>query len=373
MVYKKRLKKVLLLGLVLVFLVPNTLWAANTSHDLGKGQALLFFMDIFDYVKENYPFEVSNEKLIVNSIKGMLQGLDKNSNFYTREEAESLLRNLEGNYGGIGVVIENLEGKITIKSLIKNSPAERAGLKEGDIIVSIDNVNLESLHLEDVSNLIRGDIDTKIRLGILRGNNPSPIYIDVVRENIRINPIDYKVLEKNIGYIKIHEFNPNASIYIKEALEDFKKKNINKIILDLRDNPGGLLSEALSIGELFIPKGPIVHIRTNKNITTHISTNEKAKYKLAVLINENSASASEIVAGAIKERGVGVLIGKKTYGKGTVQTMLPLRDGSLMKLTTAEYLLPNMTRIHKIGIEPDIEIENTDQDLQLKKAIEFLN
>lgn len=370
--YKKRLIITLTLILVLTAL-PITSLGVELENTLELDQSLLFYIETLDYVKTKYPFEILDRELINNSIKGMLQGLDENSNYYTKEEADIILKGLLGNYAGIGVVIENQEGNIIVNSVMKNSPAEKSGLKKGDTIVSVDNIKINDLSLEDVSNLIRGLPDTKVKLGIIRNNSPKPIYLDITRGNIKVNPVDYKILEKDIGYIKITDFNPYATTYTKEALQEFNKKNIDKIILDLRDNPGGLLPQAINIAELFVPEGPIVHIRTNKGITTHISTNQNPKYKLVVLINENSASASEILAGAIKERQGGTLVGKKTYGKGTVQTMLPLPDGSILKLTTAEYLLPNKTSIHKKGIEPHIEVENVEgKDLQLQKAIEIL-
>ena len=368
-------KKTLILTLVLILILtalPTTTLASNP--ELTPEESLLFYVQTLDYIKAKYPFEVKDRDLINNSIKGLLQGLDENSNYYTKEEADLLLKGILGNYAGIGVVIEENEGHIVVNSIMKNSPAEKSGLKKGDIIVSVDNVKIKDLSLGEVSDLIQGLPDTKVKLGIIRNNNTKPIYLDITRANIKVNPVEYKIIEKDIGYIKLKEFNPYSSSCIKEALEEFNKKNVNKVILDLRDNPGGMLDQAISIGEIFIPAGPIVHIRTRAGITTHISTNQKPKYKLVVLVNENSASASEILAGAVKERNAGTLVGKKTYGKGTVQTILPLPDGSILKLTTAEYLLPNKTSIHKKGIEPDVEVENVGgKDLQLRKAIEVLN
>lgn len=351
--------------------MPTTTIAA--APELTPEESLLLYIETLDYVKANYPFKVNDRDLINNSIKGLLQGLDENSNYYTKEEADKILKSITGNFTGIGVVIENKEGYTIVNSVMKNSPAEKSGLKKGDTIVSVDNTKIKDLSPEEVSSLIQGLPDTKVKLGILRGKSTTPIYLDITRANIKVNPVEHKILEKDIGYIKLKEFNPYATTYIKEVLQKFDKQNIDKIILDLRDNPGGMLNQAINIAELFVPAGPIVHIRSNKGTTTHISTNQNPKYKIAVLVNENSASASEILAGAIKERGAGTLIGKKTYGKGTVQIMLPLPDGSILKLTTAEYLLPNKTSIHKKGIRPDIVIENQgSKDLQLEKAIESL-
>ena len=373
--HKKTLTLTLTLTLILILTaLPTTTLAAESDHTKGTAdESLLFYLETLDYVKENYPFEIKDSELITNSIKGLLQGLDPYSDYYTKEEADILLKSLLGSYAGIGVVIEEKEGHIIVNSIMKDSPAEKSGLKKGDTIVSIDNVKIKDLNLEEVSNLIRGLPDTKVKLGIIRNNSTKPIYLDITRANIKVNPVEYEIIEKDIGYIKLKEFNPYSTTYVKEALQKFNKKNINRVILDLRDNPGGLLDEAISISELFVSAGPIVHTRTKVGITTHISTNKNPKYKLAVLINENSASASEIVAGAIKERKAGTLIGIKTYGKGIVQSLLYLPDGSILKMTTAEYLLPNKTSIHKKGIEPHIQVENVDgEDLQLKKAIDQL-
>lgn len=338
------------------------------KYDLG------FVKYIIDYVKANYPFEVEDEELVTNAVKGILQNLDPYSDYYTKEEVEQLLKSVHGNYVGIGIYIGEKDGYIQVLSIMENSPSEAAGLKAGDLIISIDDKSVEGFTVDEAASLIQGKEGTKVKLGILRGGQQNPIYITVTRKLIEVNPVKHTVLEDNIGYISLSQFNDYSYKYIKNALNEFDKKGITKVILDLRDNPGGLLDQAISIARLFIPKGPIVYIREkNKSIYGYYSYLNKLKYKLAVLVNENSASASEILAGAVKDRKAGTLIGTKTYGKGLVQTMMPLPDGSIIKMTTAEYLTPNKTSIHGIGIEPDVVIENTNgQDLQLQKAIEIL-
>ena len=232
-------------------------------------------------------------------------------------------------------------------------------------------MDIQGLEMSKVSSLIKGPVGTKVKLKVKRGEKT--LSFQVTRGTIAVNPVEYKTLENNIGYIELKEFTGQATKEVNKALRSFDNKNVNKLILDLRDNPGGLLSEAISISRLFVTKGPIVHIREkNKALLTHTSGLEKPKYKLVVLVNEDSASASEIVAGAVKDRKAGSLVGTKTYGKGTVQSMMPLSDGSMVKLTIAEYLTPNKTSINGIGIQPDYTIENTEEDLQLKKAIEIL-
>ena len=335
---------------------------------------LKFFQEVMEYVKQKYPFKVEDETLVTNAIKGMLQGLDPYSDYYTKEEVEKLLKSIRGNYVGIGIYIGEKDGYIQVLSIMEDSPSQRAGLQAGDLIISIDNRDIKGISLDEAASLIQGKEGTQVKLGILREGEQNPIYITVTREAIEINPVRYTILEDNIGYIILSQFNDYSTKYIKRALSEFDSKGIDKVILDLRDNPGGILDQVVSISRLFIPKGPIVHIREkNKPIYTYYSNLQNPKYKLAVLVNQNSASASEILAGAVKDRKAGIVIGTKTYGKGLVQTMVPLPDGSMIKMTTAEYLTPNLTSINGIGVEPDVVVENVnEEDLQLKKAIELL-
>ncbi len=333
-----------------------------------------FIIETIEYVKDNYPFEVEEEELINNAVKGILQGLDPYSDYYTREEAGRLLTTITGSYVGIGLYIGERDGYIEVISVIKSSPAERAGIEAGDLIVSIDGKDIKDMTAEEASNLIRGPEGSTVNIGILRKGKSKPIYFNVPRESIILNPIEYEILEDDIGYIRIYDFNPYTTKYLKEALGKIDEKGIDKLIIDLRDNPGGLLNQALSVSRLFVPEGPILHVRQkNKPLRTYYSTLKEPKYQLVVLVNENTASASEIFAGAVQDRKAGVIIGAKTYGKGIIQTLYPLEDGSLIKMTTAEYLTPNQNSIHNTGIQPDIIVENKrNDDLQLKKAITTL-
>lgn len=371
-------KRLTTLLLTLILCLTLTIGAMPSYGEALKNsyvdkEDLNFFLEVIDYVKERYPFEVKDEELITNAVKGVLQGLDPYSNYYAKEEAIDLMETLNGSYVGIGAYLGETNGYIEVISTFANSPAEKAGLKAGDLIVSVDDLDVKGLTLDEAVKLIKGKEGTKVKIGVLREGKQ--IYFEITRQSIEINPVSYKILEKDIGYIKLDEFSTNATKYVKEALSEFDNKGIKKVILDLRDNPGGLLDEAISLSRLFIPKGPIVHIRRNfMPIETRYSYLEKPKYELVVLVNGNSASASEIFAGAVKDRKAGTLIGTKTFGKGLIQSIMPLNDGSILKMTTAEYLTPNETSINGIGIEPDIAVENTThEDLQLKKAIETLN
>lgn len=332
---------------------------------------MLFIMDVLDFVKAKYPFEVEDEDLVNNAVKGILQGLDPYSDYYTKEEVDQLLAGIYGDYVGIGVYIQDKDEYIEVVETIKDGPAEKEGLKAGDLIISIDDKSVKDITLNEATNLIQGIEGTKVKLGILRKESTTPIYINITREKIDLNPVEYKVLEGNIGYIKLTDFNAYATKYTKEALDEFDKNNITKVIVDVRDNPGGLLDQAINISRLFVPKGPVVHIQErNEPARTYYSTLQEKKYQLTVLVNQNSASASEIFAGAVQDTKAGTIIGTTTYGKGLVQSLYPLEDGSLIKLTIAQYLTPKKHNIHNKGIQPDIPLENKDQ--QLQKAINLL-
>ncbi len=366
-------KSIISLLLVIVLLVPNLVLAETQLYYQEEQKAdLIFFEEIFNLVKSSYPFEVDDSKLIEEALKGMLKSIDPYSNYYTKEEAEAMLSPIYGTFSGIGIYIEEKDGYINVVNTIKGQPAEKVGIKKDDLIISVNDQDIKGIGLDKASSMIKGLKGTKVKVGIKRGEKL--LTFEVTRDTITINPVSYEILEKNIGYIYIEEFNSQATAEVKKALKEFDSKGITRIILDLRDNPGGLFNEALAISRLFVPSGAIVHVKEkNKELVTHRSTLLKSKYKLAVLINGSSASASEIVAGAIKDRKAGTLIGTKTFGKGIIQSLITISDGSMVKLTTAEYLTPNKISIHGKGIEPNIKVENTEkEDLQLKKAIEIL-
>lgn len=372
-----KLNKLLILILALIMLIPNISLAESTSTLQSRQNEpdLLFFIDVFQYIKEKYPFEIENKDLMEGALKGMLQSIDPYSDYYTPEETIEIYKKMFGVFSGIGVYIEEKDSDITITGTIKDSPGEKAGLKKGDIIISIDDKEIKGINVNEVSKLIQGPIGTKVRLGIRRKTKNLPIYIEVTRDTINVNPVEYKVIENNIGYIRLSEFSQTSAREMKSVLDTLDKIDIHKIILDLRDNPGGLLDQVVEISRQLIPKGPIVHIKENsKDLITFVSTLDKPKFELVVLVNENSASASEILAGAVKDTKAGTIIGKKTFGKGIVQTMLPISNGGLLKLTTAYYLTPNQNNIHGTGIEPDIVVENKGEvDEQLKMAIKTVS
>jgi carboxyl-terminal processing protease len=365
-------KKLVLLLLVLTILLTPI--ASIAESNLASETDLDYFLKVKNLIEKNYYIKPSEKELMEGAIKGLFWGLDENSNYYTKEEFEMLLEDISGDFVGIGVYIKEEEGSIIIESPIEGGPAQKAGVKMGDKIVSVDGKNIKGMSTPEVIDLMKGEPNTKVKLGIER--EKKPMTLEVKREIITINPVEYKILKDNIGYIKINQFNQHTYDNLVPVLSKFYKENISNIVIDLRDNPGGLLDEVVEILGLFIPEGPIVHIKYRGDIErTYYSKLKKPKYKLAVLINENSASASEIFAGAVQDTKVGTIVGVPSYGKGTVQQIVPLPNGDGMKLTIAEYLTPNKRSIHKKGIKPDIIVENKDdtKDTQLEKAIEALH
>ena len=359
-------KRISCLLLILTILLSSPIFAQAQTANMED------FYQIMYLIQENYPHPIEESKLIEGAIKGLFYNLDDYSNYYTKEEMDDLLEDMAGDF--IGVYIKEEEGNIVITDTIKNSPAQKAGLKSGDIIVAVNGQGIKDLNIEEVSKLIKGEIGTKLNIKIKRVNE-NPKDYSLIRERIKVQVVESKILEKNIGYIKLNQFSENSHREIEKALRDFDNKKIKNVILDLRDNPGGLLSEAVYISNLFVPEGPIVNIKyKNGKAETYYSNLKKPKYNLAVLINQNSASASEIVAAAIKDTKSGTLIGTSTYGKGTVQNILTLPKGNGVKLTIAEYQSPKGNKINGIGIKPDIAVDNEGgKDLQLQKAIEILS
>jgi len=372
----KARKTIAIMLTLFILIVPNITLGVNADilMNYPNDPDLFFYITAYQYIIDNYPADIDGQRLITNSLKGMLQGLDPYSNYYTPEEAAYLYSNIYGELTGIGIYMEEKDSYIHIFDIVKGSPSEKAGLQPGDKIVSIDGQTAKNMALQDAKKLLQGETGTVVKLEIKRPFRKNTIIYEVTREKIEINPVDYGIKDGNIGYIELKEFNQSASRELAKALEFFDEKKIDKIILDLRDNGGGLLSEGINVSRFFVPAGPIVHVKEkNTEILTHVSTNQDPKYNLVLLVNENTASASEIVAGAVKDTKAGIIIGTKTFGKGIVQSLIPLAGGGMLKMTTAQYLTPNKNDIHGVGIQPDIVIKNnTSTDRQLNRAVSLL-
>lgn len=332
----------------------------------------------FEYIEK----DIDLNKVIQGAIQGMLKTLDDP---YTRYmDPQALKREQEdmflGHFGGLGIIISMKDDQLTIISPIEDTPAFRAGIKAGDKIVEIDGKSTEGIELNEAVDILRGEKGTEVTLGINRENVEEILEITIIRDIIEVKAVKKEVMGKdnNLGYIRITTFNVNTEPELKKVLNEFKKdSNIKGIILDLRNNPGGLLDSAIEVASKFVKEGPVVHIKDRDGIQVTVQSrgNQYPQWPLFVLVNEGSASASEIVAGAIQDSGRGKLLGEKTFGKGVVQQVFNLSDGSGIVITTSEYYTPSERSINHIGIEPDIlvePVEDSEQDVQLNKAIELL-
>lgn len=342
----------------------------------------------FKKVLENkYIGEIDEEKMIESAIKGYVAGLeDPYTQYLTREEMQEFTEDTQGEYVGIGVYTtsDTEKNAIVVLRTIGDSPASKAGLLTGDIIIKVDDVEYSGDQLSEAVKKMKGEAGTNVKITVLRNNQE--IEFNITRENIKISHVSSEVLENNIGYIKISSFEGGCATEFKERYSEIKDKNISSLIIDLRFNGGGIVDEALKIADLMVPKDQILLITTDKEqaeAITKAKNKEEIKLPIVVLVNEYSASASEILAGILKEDINAELIGVKTYGKGVIQTVYTLSDGSGLKITTNEYFTPKHNKINKIGIEPTVEVKlpeeyqyttniPKDEDTQLKKAIEEL-
>lgn len=324
-------------------------------------------------ISARYVSNVDASVLYEGALYGAVRALgDPYSDYYNAEQWKELLSSASGTYTGVGLYI-GVDGKyITVIAPIKGSPADRAGIRTGDKILKVDDKDVTGMPSDAVVNLIKGKAGTRVTLWISRDNGP-PFSVTLVREYINIPSAEGKMLEDDIGYIQLIHFNENAYKETKRELDALLKAGAKGIILDLRGNPGGLLDQCVRIAELFVPKGVIVSVVDREGRKeVYESRSDGLKLPLVTLVDRGSASASEILAGAIRDRGVGPLVGTRTFGKGSVQTLIDLPDGSGIKLTTARYFTPNGTSINGTGIQPDVVVEATDKpgqpDVQLEEA-----
>lgn len=371
---RKKLLRLLLVLALWIVCSSNKSYAEEKRKTELTTAEMAKLLEAYERLSKEYPFALDPNLLYDSALKGMFQALDEYSDYLNKGETEEFYNQLSGRFVGIGVQLEEKEGYPRITGVIPGSPAEKVKLKTGDVILEIDGVDVRTLEWQEITKRIRGEENTPVKLIFLR--NGTQYQATPVRAVIKIEPVEFEILAENIAWIRLKEFTLPSATKFKEVLNQLDEKGVTKLIVDLRDNPGGVLSAAVSIAKNFVPKGKIVSIRTVNGIeTVHESKTEKNKYQLVLLVNGNSASASEILAGAVKDRKAGILVGEKTFGKGIVQKVYPLSDGTMFKYTYAEYLTPKGTSIHKKGIEPDYKVENsnkTEEDEQLKKALDLL-
>ena len=349
------------------------------------------FVDIYKRIKEQYVDEVNDDELFKNAIQGMVNGLDPHSDFLSKDDFDELKIGTTGRFGGLGIEISQEERYIKVISPIDDTPAMRAGIIAGDMIIKVDDKDLKDVPINDAVKLMRGEPGTSVEITILRKNENKPIVLEIQREIIISKGIKTKIFDKNIGYIRLSNFQSNSTSDLQTAFYKLNKQannDLRGLIVDLRNNPGGVLGAAVGITDLFLQSGKIVETKGR-------SSNSELKYEatardisngmsLVILINEGSASASEIVAGALQDNKRATILGTKSYGKASVQTIQELSDGSALKLTTAKYYTPLGKDIHENGIMPDVVVELSesdkvslpkpyDKDKQLFEAIKILS
>ncbi len=374
-------KRKIILGAILlvVFTFVATAGAFFYLLQLGSNDvaSTLKFFRALQIVKTRYVEDVPIDTLMTGAVKGMVGSLgDPHSIYMDPKMYKEFMIETEGSFGGVGIVIGVKDKMLIVVSPIEGTPGEKAGIKSGDQIIKIDGKDTKDMALDEAVNQIRGPEGTQVTLTIQRANEQIKDYT-LIRSSIQIKTVAGKMLPENIGYIRISMFNENTGNDFIRTYQDLEKEGMKAIILDLRDNPGGLLEECVKVAAKFVPKGPVVSVVTRDGTReTHTSNLEAVKYPAVVLVNGGSASASEIVSGAIQDTGAGTLVGTKTYGKGSVQTIRPL-DGGAIKLTIAKYLTPNDRSINGVGIEPDVKVEIPEvrepgKDVQLDKAIEII-
>ena len=334
-----------------------------SAIDRSTYKSLKTLSEVLDIVEKNYVEPVETDKLLQGAINGMIKSLDPHSSFMTGEMYKELEVETRGSFGGIGIEITLVKDVLTVVSPIEDTPAYTAGVKAGDQIIRIDGKSTKDITIMDAVKQLRGPKDTKVTITILREGLAKPKEIELIRSTIKIRSVRSKVYDEHIGYIRIAQFQERTGDDLKKALREIetKAKPLNGIVLDMRNNPGGLLNQSVEVSDLFLKSGTIVSTRGRaKTMESKASAKDDGNEPtcpMIVLVNEGTASAAEIVSGALQDNGRAVILGTQTFGKGSVQTVIPLEDGAALKLTTAKYYTPNGRSIQAEGITPDIVVK----------------
>jgi carboxyl-terminal processing protease len=375
------LKKIFLFFIILSLIVEKSF-----SENEGLYKKLDLFGEVLEKINKEYVDDVNQSESMDAAINGLLQSLDPYSAYMTPESFEGMQTETSGKFGGLGIEVGMEAGVVKVISPIDNTPASKAGLKAGDYIVKIENVQVQGKSLMEAVDLMRGLVGSSIEITVRRRGVKKALIFNITREIIQVQSVKSELINDNIGYIRLTSFNENSSEQIKDEVNKLNKnKDLKGYILDLRNNPGGLLSQAIKISDFFLENGEIVSTKSRK-----VSENRKWFAKkgditngktLIVLINYGSASASEIVAGALKDHKRAIILGENSYGKGSVQSIIPLKNRGAIRLTIAKYYLPSGKSISKVGVTPDIEIIegsenfkfNSKTDNQLNFALKLFN
>tara|TARA_B110001452_G_scaffold23068_1_gene18410 strand:+ start:153 stop:1289 length:1137 start_codon:yes stop_codon:yes gene_type:complete len=373
-------------NLMMIFLIYVVSIKSVFSLENDIYKKIDLFGEVLEKINKEYVDEINQSESMDSAIDGLLRSLDPYSTYMSPEIFKEMQTETSGEFGGLGIEVAMEAGVVKVISPIDDSPASRAGMKAGDYIVKINDIQVQGKSLTEAVDLMRGPIGSEIELTVRRVGKKKAITFNIVREIIQIQSVKSDLLEKNIGYIRLTSFNENSGRQIKKKIETLERnKNVKAYILDLRNNPGGLLSQAIKISDFFLDNGEIVSTKSRKK-----SENRKWFAKqgdltngkvLIVLINYGSASASEIVAGALKDHKRAIILGESSYGKGSVQSIIPLKNDGAIKITVAKYYLPSGKSISEVGVSPDIEISEetddfkikTETDNQLNYAIKLVN
>ena len=373
-------------NLFILFLIAFNFLTLSSKSEEDIYEKIDLFSEVLNKINKQYVDDVNQSEMMDAAINGVLQSLDPYSAYMSPEMFENMATETSGEFGGLGIEVGMEAGVVKVISPIDNSPAYRVGVKAGDYIVKINEIQVQGKSLSEAVELMRGPVGSDIEITVRRRGERKALTFTITREIIEVASVKTEIKDKNVGYIRLTSFNENSSDQIKKKLSEFKKnKNVEKYILDLRNNPGGLLSQAIKISDFFLENGEIVSTKSRKN-----SENRKWFAKkgdiingdtILVLINYGSASASEIVAGALKDHKRSILIGEATYGKGSVQSIIPLDNKGAIRLTVSKYYLPSGDSISDVGVVPDFEVAeesdsfriNTETDNQLDFALKLLN
>ena len=371
--------------LIILFISAISTKTLN-SAEIDIYKKIDLFGEVLEKINKEYVDEINQSESMDSAIDGLLQSLDPYSSYMSPETFGLMQTETSGEFGGLGIEVSMEAGVVKVITPIDDTPASNAGIKAGDYIVKIDDTQVQGKSLSEAVDLMRGIVGSSIELTVRRRGVKKALTFNITREIIEVQSVKSDLLEENIGYIRLTSFNDNSSEQIKNKIEELKKnENVNSFILDLRNNPGGLLSQAIRISDFFLENGEIVSTKSRKKSENRKWFAKKGDITqgktLVVLINYGSASASEIVAGALKDHKRAIILGENSYGKGSVQSIIPLKNKGAIRLTVAKYYLPSGKSISEVGVRPDIEVSEegddfrikTETDNQLNYAIRLLN
>ncbi len=375
-----------LIKILSLFIIIFYFSAANAANEDNIYKKIDLFSEVLDKINKEYVDEINQSEAMDAAINGVLQSLDPYSAYMSPESFENMQTETSGEFGGLGIEVGMEHGVVKVISPIDNSPASKVGVKAGDYIVKINDIQVQGKTLTEAVELMRGPVGTDIEITVRRRGEKKALTFVITRDIIEVSSVKSEIKDEKTGYMRLTSFNENSGDQIKNKIKEFKKNGkIENYILDLRNNPGGLLSQAIKISDFFLDNGEIVSTKSKRKYENRKWFAKKGDIlksnTLVVLINYGSASASEIVAGALQDHKRAILIGESTYGKGSVQSIIPLKNNGAIRLTVSKYYLPSGKSISDVGVTPDIEVDessdefrlNTETDNQLSFALKLLN